>query len=485
MLSTATIHSTTTLHDSFRAVAADIAALNNTLQEAPISDDFHSPIDTDTSFINSQVDEVKTLIKQLFSYRATLLRNRNFRRSAICKLPPEALGEIFQHVCYPDTKKFTVPTRLGAICSHWRHVAWSVPQLWTELNIGGRFWKSSYRLRLLDLYYKNMGGLLFNITIRRAPEENSKNARGVPFQDVFDRLFIRHADRLKTLTFEELPVSWFSSLEKASNTGQGFPNLESLEFSDNCCDNPLISLALFFLKKNPPIAFYNVPNLRRLILRDITSTVEFPWAQLTELSLSDINSETALDIVLQCQNIVTLKLEDLMTSPDIEVTLPNEELVLQNLEVFEYRSSHLSVHWEKALVKCLSFTNSLKKLIWLTRDGTPDLRREFLLRLPTSITELRLDSSKDRDNIRDLEEILVRLTSLRTIMLHLEDPIDLETVELLTVKEEASLLPTLRSIGLVMMRSEYDYQQMADILNMVRSRWEEGYDVDSGFQSGA
>ncbi|KXN83548.1 hypothetical protein AN958_01257 [Leucoagaricus sp. SymC.cos] len=460
-----------TLHDSFGTAATGIVALNHTLQKAPIFEDFFKFTPRDSAFVDSQVGEVNTLTQQLFKYRATLLRNLNSHQSTICKLPPEILSEIFQFLCNLDSSEFMVPTEVGGICSHWRQVAWSTPHLWTDLFIERGFWKSSHREELLDLYFTNMGELLLDLIIDPPPKGSGSILKGIVFKDVFERLFVKHAQKLRSLKFgfEASLRPWLPRIEEVTQSGGELRNLEELELVNGFHTDPDLTALIMLLPEKPHTTFDNVPNLKKLVLRDISFSVSFPWAQLTELTLSGIDSGMALGIVLQCQDLVSLKLEYLSRSY-LEIILPSEPLIFQHLQTMEYRSSSLSSLWERAFVKCLSFTDSLKSFTFLTEDGTPDL--QFLRSLPTSITDFWLDCTGGGDNIQGLEFVLARFVSLRCLLLRLEDPMDRKVVELLSFSKERRFLPCLRSLSLVVHGKDYHQKDMDDMLNMVQSRLE-------------
>ena len=61
----------------------------------------------------------------------------------IRQLAPDVMSTIFEF-CLPDftdnkrspyTENLSTPLSLGAICSHWREIAWSTPSLWSSLVI--------------------------------------------------------------------------------------------------------------------------------------------------------------------------------------------------------------------------------------------------------------------------------------------------------------------------------------------------------------
>ena len=77
-----------------------------------------------------------------FNRYAALKRNINQLYSPIVrKLPPDVTSIIFEF-CLPDFQlspytewDVSIPLSLGAICSYWRDIAWSTPNLWSSLVV--------------------------------------------------------------------------------------------------------------------------------------------------------------------------------------------------------------------------------------------------------------------------------------------------------------------------------------------------------------
>ncbi len=427
----------------------------------------------DPDLISSHASKVELVTEELSKDRGILLR-----MSPIYELPPETLGEVFKHLCYHSSDDVLVPTKIGAICHHWRQIAWSIPQLWTELTIGENFWNSSSQEKMLDLYFENMREFRCNIIFLCVPyydedseDENDQDSQGFVRPGppaVFNQIFVKHADKLKAFTFHRSPEHWLPLIRPIMKNKQGLPSLGSLAIRDKGDSHN------FFHLHSLTFAFDNVPRLRKLQLDETIHTLIFPWLQLTELILHDIHPDASLNIALQCKNLVIFKLFSLFGPGDALgpiVTLPNEPIIFQNLQELWFVGLELSQLWMTALAECLLFKPSLKKLIWSIDGGINGLQNEFLWRLPTSITFLKIDYYGANDSFQDLEEIFAHLTSLQTLELVLDDPMDHEVVGLFTAAGSRRLLPSLCSITFVITQREYDAQQISDLLDIIRSSW--------------
>ena len=89
--------------------------------------------------------ELDALSERLKLKRYDIKRKINRYHSLIVRqLPPDVTSTIFEF-CLPDftnkqlsssTKEdISIPLSLGAICSHWRDIAWSTPSLWSSLVV--------------------------------------------------------------------------------------------------------------------------------------------------------------------------------------------------------------------------------------------------------------------------------------------------------------------------------------------------------------
>ena len=92
-----------------------------------------------------ELAELDDMLERLRLKRYTLKSKINqFYSPIVCKLPPDVTSTVFEF-CLPDfvdhhlspyTKEdITIPLSLGAICSYWRDIAWTMPSLWSSLVV--------------------------------------------------------------------------------------------------------------------------------------------------------------------------------------------------------------------------------------------------------------------------------------------------------------------------------------------------------------
>jgi hypothetical protein len=93
-----------------------------------------------------ELAELDSLLERLILKRHDLQRKINRLHSPIVRqLPPDVMSTIFEF-CLPDFHvtnhipsyikgDFSIPLSLGAICSHWRDIAWLTPSLWSSLVV--------------------------------------------------------------------------------------------------------------------------------------------------------------------------------------------------------------------------------------------------------------------------------------------------------------------------------------------------------------
>ena len=92
-----------------------------------------------------ELAELDALSERLRLKRYDLKRKINrFHSSIVRQLPLDVMSTIFEF-CLPDftdhqlspyTKEdLSIPLSLGAICSYWRDIAWSIPSLWSSLVV--------------------------------------------------------------------------------------------------------------------------------------------------------------------------------------------------------------------------------------------------------------------------------------------------------------------------------------------------------------
>ncbi|KAF5349077.1 hypothetical protein D9756_009429 [Leucocoprinus leucothites] len=271
-------------------------------------------------------------------------RQTDLPMAPICSLSYDVLAEIFMILwaqSYTSTDRPPLlPTKLGAVSSFWRQVAWSTPRLWTELELTNRFWWSQDRIYILDTYFRNMGSFMLRLSICDYPTDmearqsrKSQKRRGkrlkspdttltsfdgledIPFpaQDVFKIIFIHHPDKLRTVVMDKYIFPWLEEIENISESS-GFPNLEVLGITSDEGEDPALAFSPY-TDSHPSINIQNVPRLRSVVLIGTRNRFFLPWAQILVLDLSSVNAEYAMQVVLECVNLQDLHVSDLEESP--------------------------------------------------------------------------------------------------------------------------------------------------------------------------
>ncbi|KAF8874603.1 hypothetical protein BD779DRAFT_249554 [Infundibulicybe gibba] len=198
-------------------------------------------------------------------------------RRAVFRLPPEVLGEIFLH-CLPLRKwgSFSAcdaPWLLTKVCRSWREVVLSTPLLWSGLPFlgpGKGYWEGGGRLRLLELHLEHSAGATLSLALELPP-----NPDDVPFIPLITPHLSR-VQHLSTYYHHELPG------QKGYIAFKHFPRLKSLEL---LCSS-----------------FQWAPQSRSVTVG--LGGIEFPWAQLTRLTINNISSSTeALALLRDCSSL--------------------------------------------------------------------------------------------------------------------------------------------------------------------------------------
>lgn len=232
-----------------------------------------------------QVRLIKTRLDELAAERSTLLRQLNSIRTKTRVFPPEILSQIFI--------MSATPLRLGAVCSLWREVAWSTPELWATIkcNPKQRPHRSvtSASLYLLRLFFKNSGQLkvaveLVNISCWHMSSGDQPGT----IRKAMAIIAKENHHRIRTLVFRSFQP-WDARIWKVVHPffqTQYFPHLESLH---------LLGYSA------APLVLQNAPHLRQLSLSkalDILLPRNQPyWNQITAIRL-----ETTMSIY--CFNVL-------------------------------------------------------------------------------------------------------------------------------------------------------------------------------------
>ncbi|KAF8878836.1 hypothetical protein BD779DRAFT_1789131 [Infundibulicybe gibba] len=229
---------------------------------------------------------------------------------SISDIPPEVLGEIFLHCLllkgWGSFSPCDAPWVLIKVCHLWKEVALSTPLLWSRLpflseerccNGDGCLW-------LLELYLKNSAGAALTLGFEVPPD---------PEDATFLPLITPHLSRSQHLSIShdrELPGQKIYCVNY-----KDFPLLKSLEL----------------------ICSYSGVTSRALERSQLTTAglrgIEFPWAQLTQLT---IQISSSIEVLAPLRNCSSLQVCRLSPTPhgrrQVSCTLPKSKAVLPRLQ---------------------------------------------------------------------------------------------------------------------------------------------------------
>ncbi|KAF9446631.1 hypothetical protein P691DRAFT_803637 [Macrolepiota fuliginosa MF-IS2] len=407
--------------------------------------------------------------------------------SIICKLPYDILSEIFKQVCAPsdlDEQPIVPPTRLGAVCTHWRHAAWSTPHLWTFLLLTGGFWLSKNRIGVLNLYFTNIGALTLSLAINDYPTDpaRGRKRRGnhllghhiidrtvdFPARDVFTTIFVRHSEKLKSLMMGEYVLPWLREIEAISKS-HSFASLEVFAVTD---DLSFAELG-FSTGADPTVTIHNAPLLDTLLLNGLQCAFVFPWTQIVDLRLCAVDARCAMQAVLQCANLEDLSIADLEDTEDENMVFPKGTTVLSRLRSFSFSDYTLLDSWEMGLASHLSFPSLVRLTLGVSLDHFPH-HASFLSSLPTTLTHIGLCCDHAKYWTELLLDFLPRWESLRSLLLIVEGKVPIDVINHLVVERQEGniILPALLRFSLAISTPEtwLGRERLLAILELMRSR---------------
>jgi hypothetical protein len=220
------------------------------------------------------------------------------------KLLPEILQEIFFH-CLPVAHNAVLdireaPLLLGRICSHWRHIAYSTPRLWTSIHIlahpisttnPSSSSREIARKEAISSWLSRSGILPLSISMYCNGITTSSmtgepiNSEIQPYLDVV----VSHAHRWKAIYFTLRYFDWLPFFSEFSS--HQFPLLECLHLDgdfeqDITPPSPVgfPSLKGDNILQAPLLRFLSLPRYTLFTL-----ILDLPWDRLTGLNLGGSN----------------------------------------------------------------------------------------------------------------------------------------------------------------------------------------------------
>ena len=248
-----------------------------------------------------ELSELEALSERLRLRRYNLKGKINrFHSSIIRQLPPDVTSTIFDF-CLPDltenhdqlssfTKEdLSIPLSLGAICNHWRNIAWSTPSLWSSLVVRVKRNHDADILAGIAQEWLARSGRL-PLSIRIFSEYHGSNKISA-LADIINLYSARWSD-----LDLYIPVSCYQHFHATDNHA---PILKSIRFR---------SSAYFGMMTNFQLT---CPRLERACLSSLSlygSNIQ--WDNLTHLTLHRMSIVRSLRILRETPRLVFCKVLD-------------------------------------------------------------------------------------------------------------------------------------------------------------------------------
>lgn len=417
-------------------------------------------VDKDLDDCKAEIDRLQSELHRLHSH-AVALENQRQRlerhkaclhslRSPFRRLPNEILRRIFIYVCnmnqLTSRNLLKLPAlNISAVCSRWRDLAKSFPDLWSCLRLR----MGNCRLRLLNLYLESSQQSPLTLELLWTLEP------------AVCRAISKCSHRWKRLSVFD--ASTYDALMAYNPTH--FPVLEELSFSFN--------------SSRPLHRFQNASKLRSLCvsIRDV-QIHEFPWEQLAVLNIRC--DETIEAIFERCLNLKEVRFRASQVFkccvPPVKVASV-EKLELSLCDMFENTPN---VFLDS--ITCPSLKSLFIKLVWGYQLTWPkDELHSFILRSSCRLTTLSIQHMALSDSdlidllhcLPDLLHLTIDDSSVSSIP-STKSPITPHIVQALhafpsTTSTTASpLVAKLQSLAFTFSGSAFSDK---DFVDMVSSRW--------------
>ncbi|PPQ97307.1 hypothetical protein CVT26_006653 [Gymnopilus dilepis] len=347
-------------------------------------------------------------------------------RGSFDSLPVEIASIVFMHYihsCYePQEEK--EPHRslmLGKISRRWRQIAWSTPNLWTQLTIHPRHATSQTHVELAEEWLSRSGALpLWIVCISRCfhDEEPGRALYGQMLE-----VFSRYSDRWYSLSLcmDFLPLKELGILPRSPSMLHHL----SLEAEWSSHDHS-------YVLHHPKITAFSNCSPKNVTIRCLT--VALDWTLVTELTLDLVDISEVLAVLESAPNVFTCTLEEVSYQGANILPIRTHGVVicplLESLTI-SFADDFLSA------TEIFCSRVSLPALKHLSLEGN-DLRTEelpvdnllfFLKQSSCSLESLVVKRSMyDQASLIRLAPLLSSLSVLR-ISLHYSNQVDRDNVE--------------------------------------------------------
>ena len=231
--------------------------------------------------------------------------------SPVRRMPTDIMAKIFEHCVWdqatPRVDYRAAPLLLGQVCCSWRYLLFSLPCLWTSLQLdlpsGSKDWEALVQSKSLAMHVWLSRSRALPISLFL----NHPKGSLIPWHALvhLDKEILTLGCRLKHLS---LHLSARSLCSLLTFTRSPLPYLEHLELVN--------SNSLPTVENPPPIVLHSAPSLKSLSLSWCSLDLghfQIPWVQLQHLNLdydassfwSPVHSDYLQTLTL-CPNLTTL-----------------------------------------------------------------------------------------------------------------------------------------------------------------------------------
>ena len=281
----------------------------------------------DISRLDGKISRLQAIIGELFREREALSSFVDAHRallSTIRRLPPELLQKIFTHCLVADRNRVDAfksrkkaPILLGHVCSSWRRLAMSTPELWSSLRVIVPDLQSlkaygtdtlSQHGKLVERWLELSGHHPLSISFSCRPVENMQEV-DLAAASLF-QILIAFSQRWKNLDLC-LPlfmfVRFFATISEAD-----VPLLKSIRLIPYDPSQYMATSAW------QAASIFRVSHLRSLSLSGLDISLLVPnWNHLAYLNLEGdswdrilITTSKALETLSSCTNLISCKMSN-------------------------------------------------------------------------------------------------------------------------------------------------------------------------------
>lgn len=418
-----------------------------------------SEAQNDLAFVDEDISQLQEILKRL-KKRSILSAERVERlRVGIApqkKLPLEVLSRIFIASLGPEgvllpPKRNSSPWNVGQVCSRWRAISRADRLVWRFIGITNYRYQSQFS----DSIISALHDILTNRGGQGAVELYARLRDGAEWADTL-YMVSTYPSRLSGLHLD-LDKSCVPALTAPL---RAFNNLRSLS----------LQLRLYSGHTSQISAFSTARNLRSLKLDLLgnpglvdNNPAMFLWAQLTNLTLTDVNSNSVFFILSRCILLVTLDVQ--FVEDGTENTQPARSIIslnrLENMYVFIDKAGSLKKALEKLALPSLKMLQIDGYFIdgWINEAGLT----AFFRRCTCPIQSFRI--TRAATTVEDLIPLMRAVPTLAELVVLTTEPVVGSTLHKINTER---LLPNLRRL------EGWGFSSARLALDFLNCRWSRG-----------